>query len=904
MDITCSITYRAEHGHRLCICGSVRELGGWDEEHAIDLSQESEDRWVCTVRVDGRRKEFAYYYLVKDAEGKVLRREWKRMHRLSIKAPFRSIYMDDRWIDRPKNAPFYSSAFYDVIYRQTEHLFESMGVVRSLDLERVVLQIYAPTVPSGSRLYLSGSTPKLGMWDVQRAIPMDYLGKGEWTTYIDMDRSLFEGLRVEFKFLISDEKREAIRWEEGQNRHFILPPQGAYDAIYVAGMSFSDEHYRPRFAGMVAPLFSLRSEEDCGIGDFGVLKKAVDWAASSGLRALQLLPINDTTYYRDWRDSYPYNAISVDALSPIFADLKALPPLKAPEGAKLLQRAEALRLSPTVLYPEVQQLKEDYLWLHYLEHGGATMKKRPYKQFALYEAEWLMPYTAFCLLRDKHPGLGLEAWGEYASYDPQQVTRLLEHPDNRDRANYYKYVQFVLHEQLLSVRTYAEERGILLKGDIPIGVSPQSVEVWVHPELFHLNLSAGAPPDDFAIDGQNWGFPTYNWQVMQRDGMLWWRRRFERMSNYFKAFRIDHILGFFRIWEIPRHQYSGLLGHFSPALPYSLNEWRQQLGLTEGDMLEHLIYPCLHENDLEGEAASLWQRCREAGLLLRIADTPYYRLSTTSQREAEHMARELLGQAADISPIIALCHDVALIEDNHTPGLYHPRIALQTTQLYSRWTREQQARWDRINEDYFYHRHNDYWRQTAMKRLLPLLESTDMLVCAEDLGMIPAVVPEVLGGLQILTLDLERMPKETTPTGWTPMSSIPYTSVCTTSTHDMPPLRLWWQSLGEVEQQRYLATQLRGKALPPHPSDEEVCRAIVGAHLSSEALLSIIPLADLMSMDKRLHLQRAEDEQINHPEDPYQRWEWRMPLSLERLQSDYPDWSENLRTMLQAYGRD
>lgn len=905
MNITFSIRYRAASGQRLCISGSSPELGSWDEDRAVALSLMGEDRWGCTVKVDGRRKEFAYYYLVKDDGGRVLRREWKRMHRLSIKAPFRSIYMDDHWIDRPKNSPFYSSAFYDVIYRQTDYLFEGMSVLRSVELERVVLQIYAPTVPRGSRLYLSGSTPKLGQWMPERAIPMDYLGKGEWTTYIDMDRSLFEGLRVEFKFFISDERREVVRWEEGDNRYFILPERGAYDAFYVAGMSFSDEHHHPRFAGVVAPLFSLRGEGDSGIGDFGVLRSAVDWASSVGLRVLQLLPINDTTFYRDWRDSYPYNAISVDALSPIFADLNALPPVKAAEGAELLRRAEVLRSSPTVCYPQVQQLKEAYLWLHYRECGAVVMKKRPYKQFVQHESEWLLPYVAFCILRDKFAGKGLAQWGQYSCYDPVLMGRMLDSPEHRERADFYKYVQFVLHEQLLSVRAYAEERGILLKGDIPIGVSPQSVEVWVHPELFNLELSAGAPPDDFAVDGQNWGFPTYAWQTMQRDGMLWWRRRFERMATYFKAFRIDHILGFFRIWEIPRHQYSGLLGHFSPALPYSLDEWRVHLGLAPSDSLELWLYPVLHRSALEGADAPLWAKALEQGLLLPTASADYYRLCTTSQSEVEAKAREALGADIDLSPLVALCREVALIEDSHSPGRYHPRIALQRTKLYESWSAEQRASWDRVSADYFYTRHNEYWRQTAMERILPLLESTDMLVCAEDLGMIPAVVPEVLGELQILTLDLERMPKEATPTGWTPMERIPYTSVCTTSTHDMPPLRLWWQTLEEEARERYLVDQHSLVEIPRAAvADEDVCTAAVKAHLGSDALLAILPLADFMSVDKRLHLQRAEEEQINHPEDPHQRWEWRMPLTIERLQSEYADWGAHIRALIASSGRD
>lgn len=903
MDVTFSIKYRAELGQKLCITGAISELGCWDETQAIELTQVGQERWSCTVSIDGRRKELAYYYLVKDETGTVLRREWKRMHRLRIKAPFRSIYMDDHWINRPPNSPFFSSAFYDVIYRHEEYLCAEIGVERELLSERVVVQIYAPTVPRDSRLYLSGATPKLGRWDIDQAIPMCYLGKGEWATYINVDRSLLTGLEVEFKFFMATEERTQIRWEEGSNRIFIMPEEGEYDAIYVAGMSFREGSFRPRFAGVVAPLFSLRSRTDYGIGDFATLRTAIDWASSTGLRVLQLLPINDTTFYRDWRDSYPYNAISVDALNPIFADISALPKLKSPEAKALLSVGKALSQSPTVCYPEVQSFKEQYLWLHYQECGAATMKKRPFRQFVQQHADWLLPYVAFCVLRDKYPGLSPSAWSGHEVFHPMATNQLLDSDEHRERAGYHKYVQFLLSQQLQSVRTYAEEQGILLKGDIPIGVSPNSVETWVHPELFNLELSAGAPPDDFAIDGQNWGFPTYNWEIMQRDGMLWWRRRFERMAAYFKAFRIDHILGFFRIWEIPRTQYSGLLGHFSPAKPYSWEEWQQRLDIPAGSR-DRWVYPTLHSSELRGENASLWERAIEAGVLLPTDSEEYFRLCSAEQRHIESLAHQVWGVKTDVTPIIDLCREIALVEDSHQRGFYHPRIAFASTKLYSHLPKPQQELWTRYTDDYYYVRHNEYWRQTAMQRLLPLLESTDMLVCAEDLGMIPDAVPEVLNELQILTLDLERMPKHYYPTGWTPMEEIPYVSVCTTSTHDMPPLRLWWQSLREDEKELYLRSQLPHEGLSKNSPVEEVCASIVRSHLETDAMFAIIPLADLMSMDKRLHIQSPEGEQINHPENPRQRWEWRMPITIEELQERYSDWSACLASLLRASGRD
>lgn len=900
MKVTFAIKYRADWGQKLCISGSIVELGCWDEGNAIELCAESEGLWTGTVSIDGRRKDFSYYYLVKDQSGQVLRREWKRMHRLKIKEPFQEIYMDDHWINRPANAPFYSSAFYDVLFRHQE--VKSDPTKRHLEGEKVILQVYAPTVPRDHKLYLSGSTIRLGQWRIEDAIPMAYLGKGEWQVSLSIDRSLISGHDVWFKFLIADEQRRQVRWEAGDNHHFVLPPHGQYDAIYVAGMNFDEGEYAPHFAGVVSPVFSLRSRQDWGSGDFGALRQMVDWASQARLHLLQILPINDTIFYRDWRDSYPYNAISVDALHPIYMDVSALPPLKdATRQAEYEHRAEELRQSETLLYPEVVALKEEYLYQHYLDYGQAVMSKKPFRSFVQQQIEWLTPYTAFCLLRDLNPGQHYRHWGGYASYSDFTPQQLLDSDEHRVRAGYYRYVQFLLSEQLISLREYAEERGVLLKGDIPIGVSPLSVETWVNPQLFHLERSAGAPPDNFAIDGQNWGFPTYNWEQMARDRMLWWRRRFERMSIYFKAFRIDHILGFFRIWEIPRTQFSGLLGHFSPAYPLGRSFWEEHFGRWFD--LEAMTFPCIHSQEAEQRFGFDLETLVDLGIL--IPSGAFYRLRYVHQQEVATLDPEQLPQGEETRRLLVeLCKEIALVEDMNQPRAYHPRISFQTTRLYAHWPEEARRLWDQISHHHYYQVHNELWKRTALQRLLPLLESTDMLVCAEDLGMIPSTVPEVLNELQILTLDLERMPKEYIAQRWTPMGRIPYLSICTTSTHDMPPLRLWWEQSSQTQKKEYLATQLPDTTLEADSAVEEVMTRIVEAHLASPAMFVVLPIADWMSIDSRLHLLPAQAEQINHPENPLQHWEYRLPVTLEDLCETYSDWTERIAQHLYDIQRD
>lgn len=902
-EVTFSIRYRAEWQQSLCISGSVPELGNWDESKAIELSSSDNEVWTGHVSLDGRRKDFSYYYLVKDKSGRIIRREWKRMHRLLIKEPFHTIYMDDHWIDRPANSPFYSSAYYDVLFAHKEQ--NSHPVVKELTHEKLIFQTYAPTVPRNKQLYLLGSIPSLGSWDSKFALPMSYMGKGQWYGSIPIDRDELSSSELHFKHFIADDQKQGIRWEQRDNREFTLPNKGLYDAIYVAGMSFDEGEYSPHFAGTVCPLFSMRHPEDFGVGDFGSLRHAVDWASKASLHILQLLPINDTTFYRDERDSYPYNAISVDAIHPIYLDLGALPPLRNQKLARKFEaEAKKLRKSPTLIYPEVLSLKDRYFRQHFAEHGTAEIQKKGFRSFIQSNKTWLYPYVAFCILRDRNPNRTFREWGEYSHYDSSKILRFIEHAEQRLEASYYLYQQYILSQQLSQVCAYAAERGVLLKGDLPIGVAPHSLEVWVYPELFHTDRSAGAPPDAFATDGQNWGFPTYNWEKMYEDNLMWWRNRFSRMSTYFKAFRIDHVLGFFRIWEIPRTQISGLLGHFSPALPLAISFWQEQF--PQFKSIETLVYPCITREDAQVLFGDYLASLLNKQYLLPVeGDKKYYRLAHGKQKTWLAQGAELeIGGQETIDKIVELCKEVALIQDMSQNNLYHPRISFEQTKLFRSWPEEVQQKWLHISHLFFYETHNELWKRTAYQRIVPLLECTDMLVCAEDLGMIPASVPEVLNQLEILSLDLERMPKDITSNGWVNPRKLPYNSICTTSTHDMPPLRLWWKELGRERQGQYLAEQLTERMLTPDSSPEDIFTSIVSAHIASPAMFVVLPIQDWMSIDASLYKQKPEEEQINHPEDPHQYWNYRLPIDMIEAQNKYRTWTKRIREMLQVVGRE
>ena len=584
-----------------------------------------------------------------------------------------------------------------------------------------------------------------------------------------------------------------------------------------------------RIAGTLVPVFSLRSEGSFGVGDFGDLRMMVDWVAATGQHLLQVLPINDTTASHTWADSYPYSCISVFALHPQYADLRQLPQLRLKADR---ERFETLRRElnalPQIDYERVNAAKLEYLQMLYKQNGKTVLSSKEYKDFAKLNADWLPAYADFCCRRDEKVESGK-----------------LKVENSPSSSAFWYYVQFILAQQMSAVHEHAQSVCVYLKGDIPIGVSRYGADVEAEPRYFNMNGQAGAPPDDFAEDGQNWGFPTYNWDEMLRDGCSWWERRFRSMSKYFDAYRIDHVLGFFRIWEIPVPAKSGLLGQFSPALPLNYDE--------------------IYNAGISPET-------------LRATVGPIIRPT---------------GEAVDGA-------DYLFLRDHKNPELYHPRISAQKTTAFSRLSNAEQQAFNRLYDDFFYHRHNQFWYEEAMQKLPRLVGATRMLCCAEDLGMVPACVSWVMDELQILSLELESMPKEQ----WTRFGHVennPRRSVATISSHDTPTLRMWWDE-DEERTQDYYNNILHYPGAAPHPLSGELARDIITRHLRCPSMLCVISLQDWLATDEQLRLPDANAERVNIPANPRHYWRYRMHLTLEQLLAA-TGFNNRIREMVALGGR-
>ena len=766
--------------------------------------------WFCELSKTAKPGTYIdYYYSVMRGDEEA-RHEWLvQPHRLEFvaqKGMHYTIY--DHWVDTPEDAYMYSSAFTDCIMANQRELSPTTEFQQT-----VRLKVRAPQIRIGEQLGLVGAGEVLGEWDVNKAQPMYEHEYHEWVISLDASKL---PQTIEFKFVLLGLDQPI--WEQGENRVVELSPIGANEVVVYELSQVYFPVYPWKGAGTVIPIFSLRSEGSFGVGDFGDLKKMIDWADKTQQRVIQVLPINDTNMTYTWQDSYPYNSISIYALHPQYTDLRQLPEIKDEERkAHYEQLRQELNALPQIDYERVNKAKLEYLRELFAQEWGAVSRRASYKEFFEQNKEWLVPYAAFCYYRDKYGTAVFSEW-------PKEATVKAIKSTNKD-VQFWYFVQYNLDQQMHAAHDHARNHHVILKGDIPIGISRDGVEAWVEPKYFNLNGQAGAPPDPFSADGQNWGFPTYNWDEMLKDGCRWWVRRFRKMAQYFDAYRIDHVLGFFRIWEIPVPEKSGLMGQFSPAL-----------GLSREEIEAYGVY--------------------------------------------NHMELFLV--------------------DHKRKDRWHPRIAVQYHEDYQKLDEGEKYNFNRLYNDYFYRRNNQFWYNEAMKKLPRLTQATRMLCCAEDLGMVPDCVPWVMNELRILSLEIQSMPKDD-KVRFGHLSCNPYRSVCTISTHDMPTLRQWWDEDEERTQDYYNSMLYRGGAAP-HPLPGWLAKDIVSRHLTSPSMLCLLSLQDWLSIDEQLRLPDANAERINIPANPRHYWRYRMHMTIEQLmQAD--EFNETIKTLIIQSGR-
>lgn len=894
MKIQFYLRFFTQYGQSLFVSGNCEALGNNDLAAALPMQYLTDEFWTVSIDLG---KDFEnilqYNYILKNENGEVVV-EWGSDRLVDVmKLTMDELTLIDTW----NHAGAFENAFYTQPF--TNVLLQKHKEVKQKPPKTTthIFRVKAPLLTKHEVLCISGSNETLTKWSNTEPLTMQLEGNW-WTAKLDLSA---EGFPVAYKYAVYNTKTKSFVFESGNNR--ILYDSYGKKKITVLHDGFAQlPNATWKAAGVAIPVFSLRTQNSLGVGEFTDIKALVDWAKKVNMKLIQILPINDTTATHTWQDSYPYAAISAFALHPIYLNIETVAGKATHAVVKSLKKKQKdLNALVDVDYEAVMKAKWAAIKELYVEQKLALHEDAVFFQFFELNRHWLVPYAAFSYLRDKYKTPDFSQWKAHSVYDEHAIQEFVDPAQKHyDEIALYYFIQYHLHLQLQSSTAYAHANGIIVKGDIPIGIYRNSCDAWVEPELYNMSMQAGAPPDDFAVKGQNWGFPTYNWQRMAQDGFKWWRQRFEQMSNYFDAFRIDHILGFFRIWSVPMHAVEGILGYFVPSIPVHITEFAPR-GMWFD--YQRLCRPFINDDVLRefmsGDAEIL------KPYLNHIGDGQFeLKEEFNTQRKVEaHFAKLEANDHHDRLKhgLYDCISNVILFEvEGSQSQLFHFRISMGSTSSFRYLDADSKRKLDDLYVNYFYRRQDDFWRKEALAKLPSLKRSTNMLVCGEDLGMVPDCVPDVMNQLGMLSLEIQRMPKDPSKQFFHP-STAPYLSVVTPSTHDMSTIRGWWEE-DRTLTQKFYTHEIGQLGEAPYYCEPWIVRTIISQHLYSPAMWSIFQIQELLGMSGELRRENPNDERINVPANPKHYWRYRMHIGFEELlQQDA--FNEELRGLIVASGR-
>ena len=888
------LRFHSTYGQNFFVTGNIAELGDNDHSKAVSLTYLNDEFWHTIVDVSAQTGSFAYKYFIRYDDG-LESTEWRADREVNTRQLNTSeVQLVDTW-----NYPGdYENAFATQPFVQTLLLPNKHKYPKAVKANAThIFKVKAPLLNPDEMVCLLGSSDELKKWDEENPLLMER--EGQWfTIHINLANARYP---LYYKYGVYNlAQKRFVRFEDGKNR--MLYGIGIRQTTLLHDGFIRLPNNTFKGAGIAIPVFSLRTQNSLGVGEFSDIKTLVDWSKQIGLKLIQLLPVNDTTVNYSWTDSYPYAPVSVFALHPIYLNIEKLAGKEHAALIKTLYKKQTQFNEPDALdYGSVIKAKWSAIKSLYAAMKESWLANEEYQQYFKENEHWLLPYAAFCFFRDKNKTADFSQWKSHNAYSQKEVAKLANPKSkNYDQFAIHLFVQFQLHVQLKESVDYAHENGIILKGDLPIGIYRNSADAWMEPELYNMDAQAGAPPDDFAVKGQNWGFPTYNWHRMEEDGFAWWKERFKQMSLYFDAFRIDHILGFFRIWSIPMNAVEGILGHFVPCIPVHPVEFTER-----GIWFDYDRYckPFINDNVLYEFFGEKTDWVKQTFLDHSGWGTYSLRHEVNTQRKIEKWFVGETGQEDWIKDkLFDLVSNIILIPDvnEHGETVYHFRIAMEDTLSFRYLDENTRNQLKDLYVNYFFRRQDEFWRQQAMHKLPALKSATEMLVCGEDLGMVPDCVPGVMRDTGLLSLEIQRMPKDPTKKFFHPADA-PYMSVVTPSTHDMSTIRGWWEEDNETTKQFY-HSELGQWGEPPFYCEPWINKAIVTQHVYSPAMWSIFQLQDLLGIDGELRRENPHDERINIPSNPKHYWRYRMHLNIEDLQKA-DRFNKEVREMLANAGR-
>jgi len=626
--------------------------------------------------------------------------------------------------------------------------------------------------------------------------------------------------------------------------------------------------------GVLTPVSSLRSERSVGTGEFADLTLLAAWVKDAGLNIIQILPVNDTG-----SDSSPYSAQSAFALHPLYLRLDDLPELKGSGGfeKRVQELRKALSGEPRLEYERVLDAKHEFLQDLYQARRD-DIGKDPALQAWMLENDWVREYAVFRVLKARNNRQAWWQWEEHQNPTDKLIADFWKDETTRPQLIFFAWIQYRLEQQLRSAKTALTELGVLLKGDIPILMNEDSVDLWRQRDFFRTDLRAGAPPDMFSSLGQNWGFPVYDWHVLENTDYSWWRSRVRQASKFYHAYRIDHVLGFFRIWAIPTEHESGILGRFEPSATLSRAELHAA-GFSD-ERIRWLAEPHIPGSALRDSLGKESEGCISQ-LLEQIGSEDLYLFQPKAGGERGIYAAECSKEAKEF--LVEQYRDRALIKIDDETYIYSWsfRECSRYTTLNEHENQVFEGLVQRIGEQ-----NERIWEIQGRKTLQMMRETVDILPCAEDLGVVPESVPEVLGSLGILSLKVPRWTHDYDQPGepFIPPENYPFLSVCAPSVHDTSTLREWWNvELSDSERSAFW-TLLGYTGTAPGEFDPDTARKVIQGLLATSSVFCVFQLQDLFALEPDLCSTDPAHERVNIPGTANSvNWSYRIPENLEDI---------------------
>jgi 4-alpha-glucanotransferase len=892
MKLNLLLNYVSSWGETVFICGNIEALGNNNEEQAIPMHFSDSSSWVSELETANENTEILYYYFVLNNNGT---KKYCAHRHLIQTIPEKAVYqIRDTWCTQAEPVTsFFTKPFSEIFSTPSRK-----NILKPVKGTTHLFKICAPLLKPFETVCITGNIEKLGNWDTEKVNLLKEVADG----YAIALQIPVSDSAIRYKYAVYNTKeKKLVYYEEGADR--ILH----YERQHKEMILVHDSILRIGFpewkgAGVAVPVFSLRTKNSFGVGEFSDIRLLASWCGKTGIKMIQLLPVNDTIVDKSNTDSYPYAANSSFALHPLYINLHETGQLPKDHKLELQynRKQKKFNKEPVLIYAEVIKFKLAYLKELYLADSG-VLQTEAFQEFFEKNKHWLKPYAMYCFLRDKYKTADFSEWGAFAVISAEKISKFTStHQKQYNSICFWYFVQYHLHLQLSKSVKVVHQLGIALKGDIPIGIGRTSCDAWQFPQLFHMDQQAGAPPDDFAVKGQNWGFPTYNWEQMQKDGFDWWKKRFEKMQDYFDAFRIDHILGFFRIWSIPVHAVEGIMGHFDPAIPVYLHELQQQQLDFDWD---RFCKPFLNGNYLEQifTGDNIQAILDHFFVLNKYGNYDLNENFDTQIKIAAFFKNQTIFDKSVAAKLFTCIANVIFFESEEQDGnSFHFNIAMEKTNSFQQLPWKERETLKKLYIQYFFERQEEFWRTEGSQKLPSIKQATQMLVCGEDLGMVPACVPGVLKNLSILSLEVQRMPK-TAGADFIDLNQVPYMSVTTPSTHDMSTIREWWEEDRQLIQKFY-NQRLYHFGEAPQYCEPWIAKQIINQHLQCKSMLSIFQLQDLLAISSSLRRKEPREERINIPADPKHYWCYRMHIRLEDLLKE-KEFNDTLKTMVSESGR-